>query len=161
MSLFEAIFFTDKPHCEIIRIFAEIHFKIAPRLTLKKEERLKSRKLIEQLFKSGKVFSIVPLRIIYILSSTEKYILQSGFGVPTKKFKKAVDRNRVKRLMKEVYRLQKNRLKEVLQNNQRSMAVFFIYTGNTINQYEEIFKTMQTSLKKLEHIANENPAANS
>ena len=136
-------------------------FKIAPRLTFKKEERLKSRKLIEQLFKSGKVFSIVPLRIIYILSSTEKYILQSGFGVTTKKFKKAVDRNRVKRLMKEVYRLQKNRLKEVLQNNHRSMAVFFIYTGNTIEKYEEIFKTMRTSLKKLEHIANENPAANS
>ena len=96
-----------------------------------------------------------------MLSGRERYILQGGFGVSTKKFKKAVDRNRVKRLMKEVYRLQKNRLKEALQNNHRSMAVFFIYTGNTIEQYDEIFKTMQTSLKKLEYIANENPDANS
>ena len=139
----------------------ENKFTIAPKLTFKKEEKLKSRKLIEQLFKSGKIFSISPFRIIYIISRGDWYILQSGFGASSKRFKKAVDRNRVKRLMREVYRLQKNRLKEVLKNNNKSMAVFFIYTGNTIGQYDEIFKTMQASLKKLEKIANENADENS
>ena len=108
------------------------YIPIEPKLTFKKEEKLKSRKLIEQLFVSGKTFSIFPLKTIYILSVTEKYVLQSGFGISAKKFKKAVDRNRVKRLMREVYRLQKNKLKAVLQISRTSMAVFFIYTTNTI-----------------------------
>ena len=154
-------FFLAAIHCNIIRIFAETHLTIVPKLTFKKQEKLKSRKLIELLFKSGKVFSIFPLRIIYILSHGQKYILQSGFGVGTKKFKRAVDRNRVKRLVREVYRLQKTSLKEVLKNRSKSMAVFFIYTGNEIQPYVEIFKTMEASLKKLEKIADENAAENS
>ena len=137
------------------------YITIAPRLTFKKEEKLKSRKLIEQLFMSGKTFSIFPFRIIYILSDTERYVLQSGFGVSAKKFKKAVDRNRVKRLMREVYRLQKNGLKAVLQTNHKSIAVFFIYIHNAIMSYDEIFKIMQLCLKKLEKIANESADENS
>ena len=63
--------------------------------------------------------------------------------------------------MREAYRLQKNSLKEILQNRGKSMAVFFIYTGNAILQYDEIFETMQASLKKLEKIADENADENS
>jgi len=136
-------------------------FTIASKLTFKREEKLKSRKGIEQLFTSGKIFSVFPLRVIYILTGVDKYVLQSGFGVSTKKFRKAVDRNRVKRLMREVYRLQKNSLKAVLEKNQKSMSVFFIYTGNTINKYDEIYNAMKISLKKLEEIANENADENS
>jgi len=136
-------------------------FTIAPRLTFKKEEKLKSRKLIEQLFISGKTFSIFPFRTIYILSTAERYVLQSGFGMSTKKFKRAVDRNRVKRLMREVYRLQKNDLKATLQTSHKSMAVFFVYTINSIIPYDEIFKIMQLCLKKLEKIANESADENS
>jgi ribonuclease P protein component len=113
------------------------------------------------LFKSGKNFSVSPLRVTYFLSNGEKYILQCGFGVSAKVFKKAVDRNRLKRLMREVYRLQKQNLKQVLQGRGRSMIIFYTYTGNRILPYKEIYKSMESSLKRLEKIANENADANS
>ena len=147
-------------YCKIIRIFAK-HLTIALQLTFKKEERLKSRKRIEQLFVSGKKISVFLLTIKYILSGPEKNVLQSGFGVSAKKFGKAVNRNRLKRLMREAYRLQKNSLKQVLENNHKSMTVFFIYTGNTINKYDEIYKAMLVCLKKLEEIADESSDENS
>jgi len=128
---------------------------ITTKFTFKKEEKLKSRKLIEQLFASGKSFSVSPFRITYILSAKEAYILQSGFGTSAKKFKRAVERNRIKRLMREAYRLQKKSLNDTLQNRDRSMAAFFIYTGNTIDTYDVIYKAMQACLKKLEKIVNE------
>ena len=79
------------------------------RYTLGKEERLKSRKLIDQLFKEGKSFSSFPFRVVWkYLPSASDSFLKAGFTVSTKHFKKAVDRNRIRRLMKEAYRLQKN-----------------------------------------------------
>ncbi len=87
--------------------------------------------------------------------------LKAGFGVSQKKFKKATDRNRVKRLMRECYRIQKQYLKDILTFNKRSLAVFFIYTGNILPEYTELKEKMKASLKKLEKIANENDVTNS
>src|SRR6516165_6102438 len=94
------------------------------RLTLGKNERLKKRKVIEEVFNSGESFSIYPLRVLYLISrdstidndtpgSGERVpepILQFGVAVSKKNFKKAVDRNRIKRLIREAYRLQKPEL---------------------------------------------------
>ena len=126
------------------------------RLTFTKEERLKSRKLIEQLFKEGKSFSVFPFRILYIFLENNIAPLQSGFAVSAKTFKKAVDRNRIKRLMREAYRLEKNSLTAKLKLQQKCMAVFFIYTGNVIPEYKDVTEKMQSALKRLNKSADEN-----
>ena len=103
---------------------------IKRQFTFKKEEKLKSRKLIGVLFKQGASFSNFPFRILYIISKENITPLQTGFAVSGKHFKNAVDRNRIKRLMREAYRLQKTTLTETLKSNGKFMAVFFIYTGS-------------------------------
>ena len=85
--------------------------------------------------------------------------LQAGFGSGVKQFKKAVDRNRIKRLSKEVYRLQKPQLHDKLKNADRSMAVFFIYTAKQLPDYGLLYEKMGLILQRLINLTDENPAA--
>lgn len=122
--------------------------------TLSKNERLKSRKAIEHLFKEGQRFSVSPFRVIYEYSS--KNGLQFGVGVSTKNFKKAVDRNRIKRLSREAYRLQKIDLAEVLKNRETGLNIFLIYTDKELPVYEQVFNKVNVILNKLQKLINEN-----
>ena len=92
--------------------------------TLGKGERLKSRKAIDELFKNGKRFTVSPFRVFYCI--TKEGGLQFGAGVSTKNFKKAVDRNRIKRLIREAYRVQKNSL-EILLKAEGLNLFFYLY----------------------------------
>jgi len=129
------------------------------RYTFKKGERLKSRKVIEQLFKEGKSFSNFPFKIIWKFNEAQCTGLQAGFAVSSKQFKKAVDRNRIKRLTREAYRMQKNQLQEQLRDKQKHLAVFFIYVGNELPDYSVIFDKTGTVIKRLVKIVNENSLA--
>lgn len=120
-----------------------------------KEERLKSRKVIAQLFNKGKSFSQYPLKLQYIFTGTKNYGLQAGFVCSARIFKKAVDRNRVKRLIKEAYRLQKDKLEQALQNKQVQTAVFFIYTGKELPDFALVSSNMALLIQKLVKIINE------
>jgi ribonuclease P protein component len=131
------------------------------RYTLGKEERLKSRKGIEQLFKKGKSFSVSPFRVVwqYQTERSGKF-LQAGFSVSTKHFKKAVERNRIRRLIKEAYRLQKNELQKSLSQNNKQLAMFLIYTDKEIPAYTLVVEKMFSVMERLKKIVNENNSPN-
>ena len=130
---------------------------VRKQFTLTKNERLKSRKQIEQLFDKGKSFVVSPFRVYYNLNKDNKESgLQFGTGVSAKNFKRAVDRNRIKRLVREAWRLQKNELKEKIKMTGRQLNVFFIYTGKELPDFATVKDKVDVALKKLADKTNEN-----
>ncbi len=116
------------------------------RFTFKKEEKLKSRKLIEQLFDKGSSLSVFPLRIVYLkIEHGTSFPVQAGFSVPKRKFKKAVDRNRIKRLIRESYRQQKHTL---YQNIDDTYILMFTYLDEKEHKYVDIEEKMIHLLEK-------------
>lgn len=114
-----------------------------------KSERLCSRKIFEQLINSGQQFFIHPFKVIYCHHNLA-YIpepLQVAFVVPKRIFKKAHDRNRMKRLMREAYRLQKNDLKQALSNQTHKLSVLIIFVNKTLTPYPEV----ETKIKLILH----------
>ena len=132
---------------------------MAKQFTLGKTERLKSRKQIEELFSEGKSFAVFPYKVFYhtvnCQPSTVNY-LQFGVGVSTRNFKKAVDRNRVKRLTREAWRLQKNELKAKLKNSKKELNVFLIFTGKELPGYNFVQEKLTVILNKLIKLVDEN-----
>ncbi|MCL7761859.1 ribonuclease P protein component [Polaribacter sp. Z014] len=114
--------------------------------TLGKEERLKSKKLIEKLYLERNSVKAFPLRMIFLQTEhTSKFPAQVGVSVPKRNFKLAVDRNRIKRLMRESYRLQK----EIVYNNIEQPYVFMIsYIGKEKCTYEEMYLKMEKLLTR-------------
>lgn len=128
---------------------------VVKKFTLKKDERLKRRKIIEQLFSEGKSVAVFPIRVQYRLYEKELATpLQAGFSASSRNFKKAVDRNRIKRLMREAYRLQKIPLQEALHANNRQLGLFFIYTGKELPDYKTVSDRIAVILKKLAALLN-------
>jgi ribonuclease P protein component len=125
--------------------------------TLGKQERLKSKKLIEKLYKEGSSVKAFPLRMVFLQTEhTSDYPAQIGVSVAKRNFKKAPDRNRLKRLMRESYRLQK----EIVYHNLDVPYVFMIsYLGKEEKDYEEIYakmnKLLNLFIKQIQNIPNE------
>ena len=110
-----------------------------------KSEKLKSKKAIELLFSEGKSISKYPIKVFFIPSENNK-TTQAGFAVSKRNFKNAVDRNRIKRQLKEAYRLQKHLLKN---EHGATFALFFLYLGKEKPHYSKIETAMKSLLKKL------------
>lgn len=112
-----------------------------------KEEKLKSRKLIEKMFAEGKTVSKYPLKLIYIQTELkDEIMIQAGVSVSKRNFKRAVDRNRIKRLLREAYRLNKNLIFNTIQF---PYALMFLYIGKEFpKNYDEISKSMIKLLQK-------------
>ncbi|GEO10511.1 hypothetical protein SAE01_30070 [Segetibacter aerophilus] len=81
--------------------------------------------------------------------------LQAGVTTSSRHFKKAVERNRVKRVMREAYRLQKIPLQETLVLKQKSLILFFIYVGKELPDFADANKKMQLILLKLSNLLDQ------
>ncbi|MDR2804216.1 MAG: ribonuclease P protein component [Dysgonamonadaceae bacterium] len=127
--------------------------------TFTKSERIFIQREIDLLFTEGKAFSAYPLRVVYAVqkpfSGAPAAILIS---IPKKRFKRAVKRNRGKRLIRETYRLNKTLLWESLAASGKQLLIAFIYIGNELCDFPTMDKAMRKAMTKLTAILK-NPAA--
>jgi ribonuclease P protein component len=116
------------------------------RFSFPKSERLVHLNEIDALFKEGKSFSCSPLRILYRPNTTGK--IQVIITVSRKRFRRAVDRNVIKRKIREAYRLNKEILQSVSSSN--SLNIAFIFTGDQKNvDFYVIENSIITLMKRL------------
>ncbi len=116
--------------------------------SFKKEERLCSKKIIDRLFAEGQSFLAYPVKIVFLPTELNtNFSVQAGFTVSKKSFKRAVKRNRIKRLMREAYRLHKHELYRQL--NERQLAVFFIYIGKEMPQYAAVENAIKKAVQRI------------
>lgn len=115
------------------------------RNTFSKEEKLCSTKSIEALFSGGESFIAYPLRVVYRISSeseTENQLASVLISVSKKKFKRAVKRNRVKRLIREAYRLNKIPFISILNKEHIHIDIAFLYLKDELPTYIDIEKSI-------------------
>ena len=137
--------------------------------TYQKADKLKSRKQTQHLFSTGKAINVFPIRLIYTIEPipttadnlTLTSILQAGVGAPSRTFRKAVQRNRMKRLLREAYRLEKPNfiIQAALNNtaiNPKRVNLFFLYTDALVLtkveiqvKIKEILSILVTKLNKI------------
>jgi ribonuclease P protein component len=123
---------------------------------LPRHEKLKSRSDIDALFQRGQRFSVYPVLTWYRSAPADgKGGLEAGFSCSKKHFKKAVDRNRAKRLMREAWRLQKSTLLSFVQENGLQLQVFLIFLDKTLPDYETIYAAIGKSIQQLKKKTHE------
>lgn len=133
-----------------------------PRQTLSKNERLKSYKRIRLLFAEGQKMRVQSLLIYFqfqppIPDAQALSHLQMGVTVGARYFKRAVDRNLIKRRIREAYRKNNSSIKSILSEHKMSLDVFFVYTNTEVLLYNQIEASMQKALQlmldRINHIS--------
>ena len=114
--------------------------------TYPKTEKLKRKKYIDLLFSEGRTVTKYPLRLVYVPVKDLDVPLQMGVSVSKRYFKKAVHRNRIKRLLREVYRLNKAQFLEKFGEN--SLTMLFYVSPTLPKKYQEIEEEFLKLLKK-------------
>lgn len=121
--------------------------------TLLKSDKLKSSKSIELLIRKGKILRSSPLKTHYIITEvnqlTTKSTIKAAFIVPKRLFKKAIERNRLKRLMREAFRKNKDSISEYFVNFNKSVDIAFVFIGDQPCEYFVIEEQMKTIFEEL------------
>jgi len=124
----------------------------AQRFTFKKEERLSKKKLIDELFEKGSSFYLAPFKVWIAplnLPEGETAPAQVLISVSSKNFPRAVDRNKIKRLTREAYRLNKHALYDELNKREKKLLLAFIYSAKKIESFSLIEEKVVASLQKI------------
>ncbi|MEO9533769.1 MAG: ribonuclease P protein component [Crocinitomicaceae bacterium] len=120
--------------------------------TFPKSERIKSRIVLEKVYNEGEMLKAYPFRLKFMVSETEDIgNAKIVVSVPKRLVKRAVKRNRIRRQVKEIYRLNKTDLLSLLQSKSKGLALFLIFTGketDTFDFMEEKLKKLLDELKK-------------
>ena len=117
------------------------------RNTFSKEEKLKKKNLITELFASGKSASVFPLKMVYLENDHDSpFKIQVGVSVSKRNFKSAVDRNRIKRLMRESYR--KNKYLIYNDDDTKKHILMFIYQAKSEVSYQKMEEKMIDLIQK-------------
>lgn len=122
------------------------------RQQFKKEERLHEKKLMDTLFKEGKSFYKFPFKVFYFrLDEAEEYPAKVLISVSKHNFKRAVERNRIKRLIREAYRKNKYILfgEKNPESDRKTWVIGLIHTGNVIPEYSEVEQKIILILQEL------------
>lgn len=118
--------------------------------TFPRSERLKSKKILERTFAEGEKVKAWPLVVRRLKTELpEEVPCQVMVSVSKRLFKRAVDRNRIKRLLRENWRLQKNALVQSWATDETQNAVVFIYMGKEMPTFEIIEKAMGVAVEKM------------
>jgi ribonuclease P protein component len=126
-----------------------------------KQEKLKSRKMLEQVFAGKKSFTIFPFKVFYFFPvEVMNFPVKAGVGTSGKFFKKAVDRNRIKRLIRETYRVHKTPLYDFITKHNKQVAFFILYIGKELPHMHKLQIKMPLVIDKLINALHENNVAN-
>lgn len=126
--------------------------------SLHKAERLNKKKVIGKMFKGGsRSFSIFPLRVVYLPVEELEAPVSIMVSVSKRHFKQAVKRNRVKRQIREAYRIQKHLLLDTLAGGSHHLAVVFIYISDQLTESSLLAERMRSALSRIaERMTKEN-----
>lgn len=113
--------------------------------TLKKAERIKSLKTIDELFKNGSSFFLAPFKVLYSLNTSP--VSNAAFMVSKRNFKNATDRNRIKRLVRESWRINRHLLQTV--KGPIYVQIIFIYTSHTLPGQDTVHSAMHKCIQKI------------
>ena len=119
------------------------------KFTYGKNQKLKSRKLIDALFIKKQAVNAYPVRVFFAFVDESDFALKAAVSVSSRNFKKAVHRNRIKRLLRESYRLNKNNLLHLILQKNKKMVLFFLFVDKQMPDFETINIAVTTALQKL------------